>query len=151
MMSVPFDVTIDGFDCFFVALAVDWPPHIGCLSMKRNPYTYTRPSEVWHAVCNKNKGPIWAQTLLIQGRNMRQGRCHRKSDPGLCRSGRMGSASGILNPSSLADPICPRINFTSGFDPLPRNMRQGRCHIFGASNPARKITSCQDNASTLLE
>ena len=39
------DVTIDGFDCSFVALAVDWPPHIGCLSMKRNPYT--RPSEVY--------------------------------------------------------------------------------------------------------
>ena len=60
------DVTIDGFDCFFVALAVDWPPHIGCLSMKRNPYT--RLSEVYG-------------TPRIQGRNMRQGRCHRKSNP----------------------------------------------------------------------
>ena len=31
MMSMLFDVKIDGFDCFFAALADDWPPH--CLLM----------------------------------------------------------------------------------------------------------------------
>ena len=31
MMSMPFDVTIDGFDCFFAALADDWLSH--CLLM----------------------------------------------------------------------------------------------------------------------
>ena len=56
------------------------------------------------------------------------------------QSGRIGSASGILNTWSIADPIRPRINFTSGFDPLLRKRS-----VFGASIPSKKITSCQDN------
>ena len=40
----------------------------------------------------------------------------------------------------LADPICPWINFTSGFDPSLRKRT-----VFGASVPSRRIASCQDD------
>ena len=70
-------------------------------------------------------------TRIIRAKGRRRSRCDRKFDPGLYRSGGIGSASGI-NPS---DRIRPRINFTSGFDPLPRKSRLCCRHF---------IKSCQD-------
>ena len=56
--------------------------------------------------------------------------CHRKSDLGLLRTGLIGSASEINPSDSLPDPIRPRINFTSGFDPSLRKRS-----VFGISIP----------------
>ena len=51
------------------------------------------------------------------------------------RADRIRLRNQSVGSDSLADPIRPRINFISGFDPLPRKRS-----VFGIGNPSRKIT-----------